>query len=224
MKPKLSLIALLFLVSCQSNRSEKRIIDYIKLDNNTENAYREYEYKTDTTVASVFIKQKVKQINDTLWEFEFNWMRSDSIPINKSIERYSINNSFQLIAQSYYYSRNSKNEPVELKSEIVNQKSFTKNSPQASFDLKFLFPEDKNKTIKMHSDIEYKFQSIDSLGAQGTDCMVLFTKARTTLDYSDARKDTTLFTEGISVSAKGEGLIMFWQTTNGKKVFYRLKK
>jgi len=223
MKPKLSLIALLFLVSCQSNRSEKRIIDYIKWDNNTENAYREYEYKTDTTVASVFIKQKSKQINDTLWEFEFNWMRSDSIPINKSIERYSINNSFQLIAQSYY-SRNSRNELVELKSELVNQKLVTKNSHQASFDLRFTFSDDKNKTMKMHSDIEYKFQTIDSLGPQGADCMVLYTKARTTLDYSDARKDTTLYTEGTSVSAKGEGLIMFWQTTNGKKVFYRLKK
>lgn len=212
------IILFIFFVSCQSNQTEKNILDYIILKNNV----KVFQSTIDSSALySITITQNTVQINDTTYELEFIWTRFDSLPFNKSIERCSPS-SVELIEASYYALDSSKR-PVEIRPEIIEKKRFTLQGPNI-LDMRAKFKNDSNLTMLIHMELFYKFFKIDSLGLNGKDCMELKTKNKLTMDYSDNRRDTILFSENRGIYEKGNGVIYFESNNNGRNIAYKLKR
>jgi hypothetical protein len=218
------ILIIAILISCHSNKSdENSILDYILLKNRQDTTYREFQFKKDSTISRIFIRQKAHKINDTIWQLEYNWRRSDSIPINKSIERYA-SNYIQFVSQSFYESSvDSESKVSEVKAEILGKNSFLLNELPGSIDLKYKFQSDPYLIAKVHSDFFHEFKSIDSLDYIGSDWLIVTSKDKMSLEYSDSRKDTTFISTFIRVYAKDRGLMFFMEQHANEKYLYRLK-
>jgi hypothetical protein len=172
----------------------------------------------------LYIKQNLRLVNDTTSEFEYYWTRSDSLPIQKSVERYSTN-TLELLEQSLY-EPNSLNGALEVKAEIISNKkiSLVNSNNIYIYDLLYKFQTDPYVIMKIHTQFSHKFEHIDILGKDNEDCFVLISMDRITLEYTDKRKDTTMFANSQRIYAKGKGLIFFEQGTEGMKYSYKLKE
>lgn len=212
-------IGLFIISSCQYDKTDKKPIwSYIKSNSDT----KTFELTTDSSfAASIFVRQKAKQLNDTTWEFEFYWTRSDSIPINKSVERYSLN-ALELLEQCFYES-DSVNQAIEVKAEIIGKKYFSLSDSIISCDFKYKFQTDPYLTMKIRTQFHHSFQLLDLLGEDNLDCLVITSKDQIILDYSDNRKDTTMFSNSRRIYTKGKGLIFFEQVGESQKFSYQLK-
>jgi hypothetical protein len=219
MKDKLFFMELTIFFSCQSGEGIKNPIwDYIKSPSDN----RVFQLTTDSSFATrlFFIKQNSKLVNDTTWEFEFYWTRYDSLPIQKSIERYSTN-TLELLEQSFF-EPNSLIGASEVKAEITGKKYFSLVDSNNIYDFQYKFKTDPYLIMKIHTQFSHKFEQINTLGNDNLDCLVIISKDQITLEYSDKRKDTTMFENSRRVYAKGKGLIFFEQSAGRRKLAYKL--
>ena len=219
---KIIVIPLIFLLgSCQKviHKSENiNVIDFLDLQNNS----KKYEQVNASETQDLTINQSVSQINDTLWGFEFKWLRIDSLPISKSIERYSNKNYYEVISHSYY-ELDSNKKPLEVNAKILGKKTFQIDNEPLIYDLEYKFRTDPSLTMKIHSENEMKLEKIDTL-SKNTIFLTISSKDRFLLDYSDSKKDSTFMVENKRVYEKGKGLILFTQKQFNATYIYRLKK
>ncbi len=216
---KTLIIPIVFLLfSCQSTGIDKfSVIDYLVMHNES----REFQSVNNSSMLDLTINQIAEQINDTLWEFEFNWVRSDLFPINKSIEKYSSNNYYEIVAQSYY-ELNADKKPLEIHAEIIGGRTFNLSSKNCIYDIRYNFQTDKYLTMIIHSENTINLEKIDTLSKNSV-FLVFSSKDRILLDYSDNRNDSTFFIENKRVYEKGNGLILFIQKNGSDTIIYRMK-
>lgn len=222
MKVKILLIpVMLFLENCQSpisNLHNINFIDYLDLQNNS----KKFEELRDSEIQELIMNQIVHQINDTLWEFEFKWLRIDSLPISKSVERYSNKDYYKMVSHSYY-ELDSNGKPLEVHAQNFGENTFKLNDEPVIYDLKYKFQTDPYLTMVIHSENEINHEKIDSL-SKHTIFLTNTSKDQFLLDYSDKRKDSTFFVENKRVYEKGKGLILLIQKHENATYIYRLKK
>ncbi|MCX6153708.1 MAG: hypothetical protein NT007_06080 [Candidatus Kapabacteria bacterium] len=223
MKQTLILFGLLIIIACQSNTNKietHNIIDYIKWDQDYNGKYREFQYKADTTFIKLFAKQISTQINDSLWKFEFYWLNYDLLPVNRSVEKITKWNNYEL-TDYYLYESDSLKRTIEAKANILSKATYSISNP-LPVEMQFKFKKDPALTMRYITNVNYKFQHIDSIGKNGSDCLIYQTKSQISLQYTDNRPSTTVFAETIYLYIKGKGLVQFEQSVSGSKVLYKL--
>ena len=222
MKNLLYLYILVLFVHCKPEKNtETGIIEYLKWDNDTNYNYREFQSVSDSTLTKIFIAQRWENIDDSTWQFEYTWRNIDSMPINKSIERYTPNR-VELIAQ-YIYELGENNKIQEVAFDIGKNNSCVLNSGGCSFDASAKFVIDSTFQMQVHTDMIYTFKQIDSLPENKRDCLVVTSDDRISFNFSDSRRDTVITTKGIRIYSKGVGLIFFSDFDGTNKVTYTLK-
>jgi hypothetical protein len=215
-------ISLTSLLSCQTkDENHPSIIDYIKYPDSEH--IREFQSKTDSSILKVFVQQDIIKLNDSILELNYIWKRSDSLLINNSHEKYYVNNSIEFISQSFY-EIDSLNIPLEVKGAFLSEKKFSLDQSNPSIEVQYKFQTDSSLTMNLLTKFEYKFQKIDTLNLINTNCLIISTKDKITLNYTDERNDTTMLSSSIRVYGKEKGLILFKQETKDSKVTYRIKE
>ncbi len=217
---KYFLLVLLLITAGSCNTIDKsfyELIDFMKLETN-ENLPREYICNvTDSTLKKIFISEISRQVNDNCWEFEYLFRRKDSIPIQKSIERYYSNNEFELL-QASVFELDSNNKPIEIKGEILNGKRMSLNEKNSHFNIAFIFS--SGQRIQYSCDLSHQIYFKDSLNSN---ILILSSKNKILLSNIPSRNDTVLFTTSTRIFEKGKGLIQFSESSGTKAEFYNLK-
>ncbi|NQX97407.1 MAG: hypothetical protein HRT73_05945 [Flavobacteriales bacterium] len=224
MKKLLTILTILIAAAgCGEGKKDSHpvILDYIKWNTETNVVYREYQSRTDTTIEKVFISQFVKEIDDSTWDVQFSWIRDDSLPINRGIERYRSDNTVEIIEQSYF-ELDSLNNPIEVKAQIMGNNIFTLNKPDASVKLLYQFASDTSLTMLLSFLNNYTIGEFDSLDVKCQDCLILQATNKTELKYSDERQNTINHSESLGVFHKGKGLILFISKDKSDCKVYRL--
>ena len=210
-------------VNCNADKNaETGIIEYMKWDNTANYNYREFRSYSDSMVTRIFISQRWEQVDDSTWQFEYAWKNIDSLPINRSIERYT-KNKVELVAQ-YIYEMDAEGKPHEVSFNVEDNKPCYINSEGCSFDAMAIFLIDTNFTMSVHTDMKYDFKMIDSLPEAERDCLIVSSSDKITFDFSDHRRDTIITSVGTRIYSKGLGLIYFSDNDHGKITEYKLKK
>ncbi len=194
----------------------------MKWDNDTNFNYREFQSYRDSSLTKIFISQRWEQVNDSTWQFEYAWKNIDSLPINRSIERYT-KNKVELVAQ-YIYEMDSANNPHEVSFNVENNKPCFISSEGCSFDAKAKFVIDSNFTMLVHTDIKYNFKLIETYPESERDCLVVTSSDRITFDFSDSRRDTVINSIGTRIYSKGLGLVYFSDNDGGNIYEFQLKR
>ncbi len=215
-------IAGIFIHCNPEKNSDSGIIDYLKWDDVDNSNYREFRSYSDSTVTKIFISQQWEQIDDSTWQFEYAWKNIDSLPINRSIERYT-KNKVELVAQ-YIYERDAAGNAHEVSFNLEGNKSCSLHSDGCSFDAKAIFLIDTNFIMSVHTDMKYDFKMIDSLPAEERDCMIVNSTDKITFDFSDNRRDTVITSIGTRIYSKGLGLIYFSDNDHGNITEFKLKR
>ena len=213
----------MFFCACSSVKKPKEsFIDYMIWTNNNGD-FREYVYKNDSSMMRIFIRQTPMKITDDTWEMLFEMKRADSIPISKSVERYSDKDYYELISSSMF-SMDSSNSIFEIKGAVSGDGKIAlsdkENETQVTFRLNNIDTTDLH--IKVHLD--HKFETMDSLGTPGEKYMVLQMKSTYHLTSVAKSVDTTYTGNEFHIYQKNKGLIFFGQKINGEKIFFRLKE
>jgi hypothetical protein len=214
-----SAMIVIVLASCNLGHREV-MLDYFQCVN--DGKQKVFEFKTDSTISKMLLNQKCLQINDSVWEFEFVFLRSDSLPMLKSKERHSVNNTHEFVQQSMY-SRNSSNKVIEIKGKAAGDAKFFLDQPNQNIFYKCYFIIDSNLIMRIKYQFSFNYQVIDSL-SEASPCLVIYSKESTYLDYLNNRKDTTIYTEGIRVFVKNKGVVLFGRFQKDKKELYKLKE
>jgi hypothetical protein len=218
MKIYLTIISFVFILSCHSP-NEKLIYDYINFNNGT----KEFRLTSDTNVR-FFVRQNSKQINDTIWEFEFYWTRSDSLPFNKSIERYTPN-GVELLEHSFYGYDSITKKVVEINANITGKKKFSFSDPDNVFEFEYKPEFTRTGIIKINATYNFDFVKIDSFENDGADFLVLNLKSKINMEHFEHQSDTTFYTKGLAVYKKNKGLIYYQKSgRNGKLLAFKLKE
>ena len=202
--------------------NETGIIEYLKWDNDTNYNYREFQSYTDSTLTKIFISQQWKQVDDSTWQFEYAWKNVDSLPINRSIERYT-KNKVELVAQ-YIYEMDSAKNAHEVSFNVENNNPCFINSQGCSFDGKAKFVIDSSFTMTVHTDIKYDFRMIETFPESERDCLVVTSSDRISFDFTDSRRDTVINSIGTRIYSKGLGLVYFSDNDGENNYEFKLKK
>lgn len=216
------LLILVVFTSCMSNNNEsEKHLDYLKNPINDYSIVREYRLENDTIEASLFAQQYLEKISDSTFELKYIWKRSDSIPINKGVERHYSNNTGEFISQSFFEG-DSINIFKEVKANVISKKRFILGGKKNVFVAQYRFKNDSNLIMTIHSESKYEFKNIDTLNVLTKKYLVAQSIDKTILEYSDVRGDITINSIGIRYYEKGKGLVLFIQDDGTSRVVYKL--
>lgn len=217
----LPLCLLLSSASCKKQKTETySLIEYVK-SNDIADSIRIYQPKNEGPASRILLKQKITQVSDTVTEFEFTWLRPDSIPINMSVERYSTSNRIEFIKQSFFEAGRflSVN---EIEATFIEKKIYHISDSNFVFEARFTFEADKDVTMNVKAKLRYDQKQIDSLDSSGQPCLVLTSTESIRLEFPDDRTDTTLHALSQRYFVKGRGLVMFSQKNDVEFAEYHL--
>lgn len=223
MKNLFYLSILTLFIQCKFEKNtETGIIEYMKWDNDTNYNFREYQSITDSSITKIFITQRWESINDSTWEFEYLWTNIDSLPINKSVERYT-ENMVEVMGQ-YIYEIDSLGNSVELPIDFGNSAKWPISEEVSSINASVHFKLDTAVSMYVQNNLMYEYKLIDTMPQNEQDCLVITYSDKTSFVFSDARKDTIINTVGKRIYAKGLGLIYFSDDIGTQKIEYKLIK
>ncbi len=207
--------------SCQGDKAEPYLLsDYVKWTNVDSDSIRIYQPKNEGPESSILLRQQIRALSDTVTEFEFTWLRPDSLPINRSVERYSRTNRIEFVKQSFFEIGRFK-EVNEIEAEFLNKRIYQTSDTNHAFEALFTFEADKDVTMSVKAILRYELQQIDSLDASGKDCLVLTSNESIKLTFPDDRSDTTIQAISKRYFVLGQGLVKFNQQDANEFVEYQ---
>jgi hypothetical protein len=201
----------------------RHLVDYFNVDSSGTEVRREFDLINDTSSSRYFCQQKARKISDSICEIEFVFFKADSSLIQKSVERYSMNNTYQLMEQSLFI-RDSTGNMNEKKAIFINSKPISVNDSAGIVEMLFRPYLDTSIELRIKQTLKPSFQIIDSLGENSSDCLVMQNLIEGTYHYNGLRKDTTVTGVSLGIYSKGAGLVLFGQGPIGKMKYFKLKK
>jgi hypothetical protein len=181
--------------------------------------YREYVYRTDSSRAQIFLKQKYVQLNDTLWQCDFEWKDHNLKPTLSGTEKVSVNNYIERV-EYFVYEKTASDKAVKIPAEFLDSRSTKLTEPVIRGNCIFRLKKDTTVRLKVYTEVKNRtYAIIDTLGINCEDCAVAYCKAVSTLESSNGQKISSETNE-VRILEKYKGLIAIIETTpNGTRIF-----
>jgi hypothetical protein len=180
--------------------------------------YREYVYRTDSSRAQLFLRQKCVQLNDTLWQCDFEWKDHNLKPFLSGTEKISVNNYIEKV--EYFLYEKISDKTVKLPAEFLDSRAAKLTEPVLKGDCVFRFKKDSTR-LKIHTEVKNRvFEMVDTLGINCEDCAVVYYRSVSTLESSDSSKTKNFEEDGVRIFEKYKGLIaIIERTRRGTRIF-----
>jgi hypothetical protein len=174
-------------------------------------------YITDSTIKRLFLNQaEANAIDTNILSYVFFDKKDRSV--SSGIVYYSDNNEIQVIANSMYVA-DSLNSTIEIKGKLLKGGKQKLGNEAAKYILNYKFIKDSSISFNVETEIKAREIYIDSLKTKG---LVINSIDKSSFDYSDNRKDTSIVSETILTYSKGRGLIKLEHINGGNSITYIL--
>ena len=180
---------------------------------------REYVCQvSDTTIKRIIMKQKCTVNDQNVYEFEYVFMRFDSVPMQISIEKFYPNDEYK-IEKFSLFDLDSENRTVEYTGTFKNNDRVSLLDSIIQFECSFNF--DSDWKMNIHSEFTHNFITIDSMKKDG-----LFINTNSTIKLTNLQEgsDSTYITKSSRIYAKGKGIIQFMEESGGISEVYKLNE
>lgn len=144
--------------------------------------------------------------------------RSDSLPVNRSIERYTNSGKFEMVEHAFFET-DSAESVKEVLGHFVSQNSYSDLSQPLVIKVEYKFRSDTSLTITRIDSLKFVFNQVDG---SDEDCLIAETSGRTIYHYSGSRSATTIDGKSKRVFKKGVGLIRFSELLGEKEFVFEL--
>jgi hypothetical protein len=196
------------------------LLDYIKWPDNEDRTYRTFVSFKDDQEAKLYLMQEVNSIEDTAYQMTYTWLRGDSVPMNRSVERYSKNNWLEFVEQAFF-EPTPNGEIREIKAQLDGKSKFAYDDPELSATVFYAFYNDPNATMDFISNMKYSLEKIPELDPNN-DCLVLSSNELAKMYFRDDRENTEQRSYSRLTYTKNKGLVRIFQSNDESQIEYNI--
>ena len=196
--------------------------DYIIWPNSDSNRFRVYEHYDGEWTARMFLNQRIDKQEKGNIEATHYWLHGDSTPINRSLERYNLDNTIEYVKQSYF-EPNSIGIPVEFDAELLAPNKFHYQDTNIELKIFYDINNDDKATMNFNSKISYSLEAIEELDSLHP-VLVLKSKELVNMNYTDKRESTENESYSELIYQYKVGLVRIKQSNAENAIEYNLVK
>lgn len=212
------LIGLMF--SCTTEQDHDRsFLDYIMIPGSGDQSIREFQRRSDTTMAVMLLREYHKTLPDSSVEFNFTWTTNEDAPLQRSVERYT-KNTIEFVSGGNF-ELDSLRKLTERPMNFTGDRTLGIGKSKNTINFNYTYETEPKVKITVKSDWNFNFQPVDSLGEVGKDCLVMTSSESILFESADtsySKQNTTL-----RIYARDRGLIRFGSTESNGIGWFKLR-
>jgi hypothetical protein len=203
-----------------SSSTDFSLLDYVKWPDEEDGTYRTFAHYKDDQEALLFLMQEVNSMEDTVYQMTYTWLRGDSVPMNRSVERYSKNNWLEFVGQAFFEPAPN-GEIREIKAQLDGKSKFAYDDPELSATVFYAFYNDPSATMDFISSMKYTLERIPALDPVN-DCLVLSSDEVAKMYFKDERENTEQNSFSRLTYVKNKGLVRIFQSNEDSEIEYNI--